>query len=202
MLLDKCFNDAMKLSKLYLSLRLHSILYISTSMLLNNKAVSTLLSSCEFCQSYKILQSGIWSSKLFVKACLASPWVVGWSGTWDKYMSKWFLNRSKSPQSSFRRWMGRRLKIFAACTAKELSLALFTFAGALSLMGCGTAILPHYIQSSQKMFRRPTTFDWDQSILLLLLFYIFCYIAIVTCWYNFVWNVSNRISVIIITSWG
>jgi hypothetical protein len=40
------------------------------------------------------------SNRLLVPADLTKPGEVGRSGTMDKKMSKWFLNRSKSPESS------------------------------------------------------------------------------------------------------
>ena len=47
------------------------------------------------CQSHND-NRGTWSNKLLVLAALYNPGVVGWSGTIDRKMSKWFLNRAKS----------------------------------------------------------------------------------------------------------
>ena len=70
---------------------------------------------------------GTWSNRLVEPADLTKPWVVGWSGTVDRKMSKWFLNRSKSPESSFLRCTGRILNSLAPWTPRDLSLACFTF---------------------------------------------------------------------------
>ena len=70
---------------------------------------------------YSSWSSGSWSKRLLEAAALARPDMVGWSGTVDRKMSKWFLKRAKSPVS-LRRLAGRRLKILAPRTAKERSL--------------------------------------------------------------------------------
>ena len=72
-------------------------------------------------------------------ACLPKTGVVGWSKIVDRKMSKLFLKRAKSPEFSFLRFIGSRLKILAPWTAKEFSLALRTRAGELCLIGFGTA---------------------------------------------------------------
>ena len=89
-----------------------------------------------------MLSKGTWSSRLLDLAALDKPGVVGWSGTVDKKMSKWFLKRAKSPEFSFLRLLGRRLKILAPWTPKDLSLACCTLVGAEEGMGLGMAILP------------------------------------------------------------
>ena len=56
---------------------------------------------------------GTWSNKLLDTEALTKPGVVGWSGTKDMKMSKWFLNRGKSPEFSFRKFTGSRLNNLA-----------------------------------------------------------------------------------------
>ena len=75
---------------------------------------------------------GTCSNRLLDTAALNKPEVVGWSGTVDKNMSRWFLKRAKSPEFSF--LLGRRLKILAPWTPKDLSLACFTLVGAVEGM--------------------------------------------------------------------
>ena len=86
-----------------------------------------------FCQEL-VLSRGTCSNRLLDTAALDKPEVVGWSGTVDRKMSKWFLKREKSPEFSFLRLQGKRLKILAPCTPKVLSLACFTFVGAVEGM--------------------------------------------------------------------
>ena len=74
---------------------------------------------------------GTCSNRLLDTAALNKPEVVGWSGTVDRKMSRWFLKRAKSPEFSFLRLLGRRLKILAPWTPKDLSLAFFTLVGAV-----------------------------------------------------------------------
>ena len=85
---------------------------------------------------------GTCSNRLLDTAALNKPEVVGWSGTVDRKMSRWFLKRAKSPEFSFLRLLGRRLKILAPWTPKDLSLACFTLVGAVEGMAWGMAILP------------------------------------------------------------
>ena len=93
------------------------------------------------CQSHND-NRGTWSNKLLVLAALYNPGVVGWSGTIDRKMSKWFLNRAKSPEFSFLRLLGRILNSLAPWTPRDLSLAFFTLEGAPFGMAFGVAILP------------------------------------------------------------
>ena len=56
---------------------------------------------------------GPWSNKLLVTEALTKPGVVCWSGTKGRNMSKWFLNRGKSPEFSFCKFTGSRLNNLA-----------------------------------------------------------------------------------------
>ena len=46
---------------------------------------------------------GTWFNELLDMAALAIPGMVGWSGTLDKKMSRWFLKRAKSPEFSMKK---------------------------------------------------------------------------------------------------
>jgi hypothetical protein len=85
---------------------------------------------------------GTWSNKLLVTEALTKPGVVGWSGTKDRKMFRWFLNRGKSPEFSFLKFTGSRLNNLAQWTPRDLSLACFTLVGALGGMLVGMANLP------------------------------------------------------------
>jgi hypothetical protein len=111
-----------------------------------------------FCQEL-LLRRGTCSNKLLDTAALDKPEVVGWSGTVDKNMSKWFLKREKSPEFSFLRLLGRRLKILAPWTPKDLSLAFLTLLGAVEGMALGMAILPLLSLHCQLM-EYPSTRPW------------------------------------------
>ena len=89
-----------------------------------------------------VLSRGTCSNRMLDTAALDKPEVVGWSGTVDRKMSKWFLKRAKSPEFSFLRLLGRRLNILAPWTPKDLSLACLTFVGAVEGMELGRPILP------------------------------------------------------------
>ena len=84
----------------------------------------------------------IWSNKLLVAAALASPVMVGWSGTVTRKMSRLFLKRGKSLEFSFLRFIGRRLKMCAPWTARDLSLASLICAGTELGIFLGIAYLP------------------------------------------------------------
>ena len=64
-------------------------------------------------KSQACCKTGNWSNKLLDFAALARPVVVGWSGTVARKMSRLFLNRGKSLEFSFLRFIGRRLKMWA-----------------------------------------------------------------------------------------
>ena len=83
-----------------------------------------------FCQEL-VLSRETCSNRLLDTAALDKPEVVGWSGTVDRKMSKWFLKRANSPEFSFLRLLGRRLKILAP---KDLSLAYLTLVGTVEGM--------------------------------------------------------------------
>ena len=89
-----------------------------------------------------MLNGGTWSNRLLDSAALGKPGVVGWSGTVDRKMSKWFLKRAKSPEFSFRRLRGRRLKILAPWTPKDLFPCLLNLGGAVEGLALGVAVLP------------------------------------------------------------
>ena len=77
-----------------------------------------------------------------LKAALARPVVVGWSGTVARNKSRWFLKRGKSREFSFWRWIGSMLKRRTPWTPSDLSLASFTMQGSFMRILLGTASLP------------------------------------------------------------
>ena len=108
---------------------------------------------------YRLETRGTWSNKLLVSAALTMPGEVGWSGTIDKNMSKWFLNRRKSPEFSFLKLTGSKLKSLAPCTARDLSLAALTLAGAEGGTWVGMAYLPLLsLNCHLKVY--PSTIPW------------------------------------------
>ena len=78
---------------------------------------------------------GTWSSKLLVSAALWQPLMVGWSGMENSQASRFSLNLSWWSEAMSLRPLGQRLKRAAPLTARELSLALLTLAGALLQIG-------------------------------------------------------------------
>ena len=102
---------------------------------------------CNFCDS-KIKSyhyKGTWSNRPWVAAALNMPEVLGWSGTWERKMSRWFLKRRNSPELSYPRVIGSKLNRRAPLQAplRVFSLAcLTTLAGAPGGMLFWTASLP------------------------------------------------------------
>ena len=86
--------------------------------------------------------SGTWCSKLLLWAALWQSLIVGWSGIVWSQASKLSLNLSWWQEAMSLRPLGHRLKRAAPLTARELSLALLTLAGAVLLIGLGTADQP------------------------------------------------------------
>ena len=85
-----------------------------------------------------------WSIKLLVSAALVIPDWVGWSGTSHRNSSKFFLNVSTVHLLKFLRWEGSKLNSLLPLMPRELSLALFTAAGAVLTYGLGTTIMHEF----------------------------------------------------------
>jgi hypothetical protein len=120
--------------------------------------MQTKLTRLVLCQEL-MLSRGTCSNRLLETAALDKPGVLGWSGTVDRNISKWFLKRAKSPEFSFLRLLGKRLNILATRTPKDLSLAWLTLVGEVEGMALGMAILPLLSLHCQLM-EYPSTRPW------------------------------------------
>ena len=75
-------------------------------------------------------------------AALPNPVTVGWSGMVDRNTSKWFLNRSTWLVFILLNCSGKRLKMLAPLTPRDLSLAFLTTDGAALTTVLGMIVLP------------------------------------------------------------
>ena len=83
-----------------------------------------------------------WSSMELLAAALCLPGTVGWSGMVESQSSSQALKLSGVPVKVSLIPLGMELNRLAPLTCKEVSLALFTAAGALLKRGASTISLP------------------------------------------------------------